>query len=159
MPEVEWKKGIIFILSAVVIIVTFIVCEIYAVKENKRIIQEQETEVEIPEVTENPERHEDTPIPSPGGTDEVKGDINIEINKDILQYIQVSKEDFDTEIQIFANSFGYAGADEAGDMDEMTVNYAGKTVTVPCYIKLGDKKMKFDAIYNRDKRKWHFAPW
>lgn len=156
------KKGILLILSAVVIFAAVIGHEIYAAKEKKPVVQEPEAEVEIPEVTENPKPTSTpatTPATTPDEMDEAKGDINIEINKDILQYVQVSKEDFDTEIQIFANSFGYAGADEVGDMDEMTVNYAGKTVSIPCYITLRNKKMKFDAIYNWEKRKWHFAPW
>ena len=153
------KKGILLILSAVVIFAAVIGHEIYAAKEKKRVVQEPKAKVEIPEVTENPERQAVTPIPSPDEMEELKGDISIEINKDILQYIQVSKEDFNTEIQIFANSFGYAGADEVRDTGEMTVNYAEKMITVPCYITLADKKIKFDAVYNMEKKKWRFALW
>ena len=83
----------------------------------------------------------------------------VEIRAEILQQLQVSATEFEKQIQIFKNSFGYAAAKQVKDMGEITISYTEHTMTIPCYMTVNKKVVKFDVIYNMNKKTWRFEPW
>lgn len=97
-------------------------------------------------------------VPDPA-IDESKEDMVIDINPDIIAFMAVTDEELVRELRIYANSCGYAAAEKVKDMDEMMVDYAKKTITVPCYFTLVKKISKFDLIYQYEKKEYRFVPW
>lgn len=91
--------------------------------------------------------------------DESRDPIQAEFNPDILDYMGVTKEDLLMQVKIFANSCGYGAAREVKDLDELYVDYSRQTITVPCRLSLDKKTVKFDCIYNYEKKKYRFVPW
>lgn len=99
---------------------------------------------------------ESTPDPA---VDESKEPLRIEINPAILEHMGVTREEFASQITIYANSCGWSSAEAVNDLDEMFVNYAEKTITVPCRFSMGKETEKFDCIYHYEKKKYRFVPW
>lgn len=105
-------------------------------------------------------------VVSPGQADppelsvEETGEQNwADINPDILQYMGITEGEFSEKLRIYANECGYGAAEEAGDLKEMIVDYGKKTITIPCYFKVGNTVSKFDVVYQYEKRKYRFVPW
>ncbi|MFR7818532.1 MAG: hypothetical protein ACLU22_14055 [Clostridium sp.] len=44
-------------------------------------------------------------------------------------------------------------------MGEITISYTEHTMTIPCYMTVNKKVVKFDVIYNMNKKTWRFEPW
>lgn len=102
---------------------------------------------------------EPTAAPTPTPISESNNEILCEIRSDILDYMQVSAGEVSKQLRIYANSCGYSAATKVEDMDEMMVNYAKKTITVPCYFTLGKRISKFDMVYQYEKKTYRFVPW
>lgn len=157
------KLGIVLIFIALCIGIFFMI-NAFSGKEEKVInrkddgITSRET-VPPPTVnlivTPTPTK-ESAPDPA---VDESKEPLRIEINPAILKHMGVTTEEFAGQIRIYANSCGWSSAEEVNDLDEMFVNYAEKTITVPCCFSMGRKTEKFDCIYHYEKKKYRFVPW
>lgn len=91
--------------------------------------------------------------------DESRELLRIKINPAILEHMGVTREVFVRQIKIYANSCGCSSAEEINDLDEMFVNYAEETITVPCCFSMGKETSKFDCIYYYKKKKYRFVPW
>lgn len=160
------KKGIVLIVTAVLIFAGFLSYEYAGKKEKKKEpdqstvtgtaaeFSKEKTVTEPSSVTPETINNEDNPDDK-----EWQESIVMEINPDILTYMKVSEKDFRKQIKLFANSSGYTETCHVQDMGEVTVNFSEETITVPCYLSMEKKKMKFDVIYQYKKEKWRFEPW
>lgn len=82
-----------------------------------------------------------------------------DINQDILQYMGITEKEFSEKLKIYANECGCGAAEKAGDLGEMIVNYGQKTITIPCYFKVGKTVSKFDVVCQYEKKVYRFVPW
>lgn len=149
------KKGIVLILIAILIFGVFAGVEFFGKKEKKEPAQTSATAA-IPSATPIPTSVV-TITPKPPADAETEEDKKstalVEIRAEILQQLQVSATEFEKQIQIFKNSFGYAAAKQVKDMGEITISYTEHTMTIPCYMTVNKKVVKFDVIYNMNKKK------
>lgn len=156
------KKGIVLILIAILIFGVFAGVEFFGKKEKKEPAQTSATAA-IPSATPIPTSVVVTITPKPPADAETEEDKKstalVEIRAEILQQLQVSATEFEKQIQIFKNSFGYAAAKQVKDMGEITISYTEHTMTIPCYMTVNKKVVKFDVIYNMNKKTWRFEPW
>lgn len=154
------KKGIVLILIAILIFGVFAGVEFFGKKEKKE--PAQTSTAAIPSATPIPTSVV-TITPKPPADAETEEDKKstalVEIRAEILQQLQVSATEFEKQIQIFKNSFGYAAAKQVKDMGEITISYTEHTMTIPCYMTVNKKVVKFDVIYNMNKKTWRFEPW
>ena len=152
------KKGIVLILIAILIFGVFAGVEFFGKKEPAQT----SATAAIPSATPIPTSVV-TITPKPPADAETEEDKKstalVEIRAEILQQLQVSATEFEKQIQIFKNSFGYAAAKQVKDMGEITISYTEHTMTIPCYMTVNKKVVKFDVIYNMNKKKWRFEPW
>ena len=155
------KKGIVLIIVAVLIFATFMGYEFFGKRKKTEPVQPSVTAT-IPSATPIATAAV-TITPKPPADAEMEEDKKrtsfIEIRAEILQQLQVSNTEFEKQIQIFQNAFGYAGAKKVKDMGELSINYTEETMTIPCYMMVNKKVVKFDAIYNMNKKTWRFVPW
>lgn len=143
------KNGVILIIIAILILISYLAFEFLF----KNGTPKNETEP-LPKIEVTSEE----PTKLPDGADVPMYNIKIDINPEILKLMKVTKKEFDREIIIYANSSGYAAAELMKDMDEVFIDYAKKTITVPCYFKVGKHKGKFDVVYYYHSKKWNFIP-
>ena len=146
------KKGIVLILIAILIFGVFAGVEFFGKKENISIHELADKGASVVTITPKPPADAET-------EEDKKSTALVEIRAEILQQLQVSATEFEKQIQIFQNAFGYAGAKKVKDMGEITINYTEHTMTIPCYMTVNKKVVKFDAIYNMNKKTWRFEPW
>lgn len=156
------KKGIVLILIAILIFGVFAGVEFFGKKEKKEPAHTSATPA-IPSATPITTSVV-TGTPKPPADAETEEDKKstalVEIRAEVLQQLQISAAEFEKQIQIFQNAFGYAaGAKKVKDMGEITINYTEHTMTIPCYMTVNKKVVKFDAIYNMNKKTWRFEPW
>lgn len=154
------KKGITIIVLSILLFAGFVSYEIFNKKEKEQIVEEQSAE--LPSVSSSAVSMVPlTPSPPPDAeTEEDKNSsLVVDINENILNQLQVTRKEFITQIQIFKNSFGYGGKSKLKDMGEITINYREKTITIPCYMTVSNKVIKFDVIYQMNKKTWRFVPW
>lgn len=157
------KKGIVLILIAILIFGVFAGVEFFGKKEKKEPAHTSATAA-IPSatpITTSVVTVTGTPKPPADAETEEdkKSTALVEIRAEVLQQLQVSAAEFEKQIQIFKNSFGYAAAKQVKDMGEITISYAEHTMTIPCYMTVNKKVVKFDVIYNMTKKTWRFEPW
>lgn len=155
------KKGIVLIIVAVLIFATFMGYEFFGKRKKTEPVQPSVTAT-IPSATPIATAAV-TITPKPPADAETEEDKKstalVEIRAEILQQLQVSATEFEKQIQIFKNSFGYAAAKQVKDMGEITISYTEHTMTIPCYMTVNKKVVKFDVIYNMNKKTWRFEPW
>lgn len=168
--EKKIKTGILLILAALCIGGIFLWQTYRGREKNGRL--EMETQMKntgyskefFPETvsqgsvsgTAAPPGQTDPPEPSAG---EAGGQNWAGINPDILAFMEVTEEEFSEKLRIYANECGYGAAEEAGDLEEMVVDYGKKTITIPCYFKVGKTVSKFDVVYQYEKKRYRFVPW
>jgi hypothetical protein len=152
------KKGIVLILIAILIFGVFAGVEFFGKKEPAQT----SATAAIPSATPIPTSVVTSTLKPPADAEteeDKKSTALVEIRAEVLQQLQVSAAEFEKQIQIFQNAFGYAGAKKVKDMGEITINYTEHTMTIPCYMMANKKVVKFDVIYNMNKKTWRFVPW
>lgn len=97
---------------------------------------------------------EGTPVPEQNGDS-----MTIDINRDIIRFMGVTEKELAEELVAYANSCGQGAAEKVCGTEEMIVDYAGGTVTVPCCFVTAGKKAGFDMIYQYKRKKYRFVPW
>lgn len=160
--EKRIKLGIVLIIVAVCI-GGFFIWQYFQGKQNAAVPQaEIEKSVDSVSsssvtVTESPTATKES-VPDPS-IDESKESMTVDINPDMLNFMGITKEEMEKELRIYANSCGYAAVEKVKDIDELIINYAKKTITIPCYFALKKNISKFDLIYQYEKKQYRFVPW
>lgn len=92
-------------------------------------------------------------------TDENRGGMEIGINPDIIRFMGLTERELAGELMVYANSCGQGAARGVYGTEEMLVDYARGTITVPCYFVTDGQKSGFDMIYQYQRKKYRFVPW
>lgn len=152
------KIGILLILVAV-LIGMFFLYEMFGKKNLKEQNSRTESVSHSATTTIIKTMMPDKPVSPTPKIVEMQDELKCEIRKEMLDLMGVTNQEIVEELNIYANSCGCADADSVQDMDEIYINYADKTITVPCYFALQKKSIKFDCIYNYEKKTYRFVPW
>lgn len=160
------KKGILLIIAAVTLFAGFVCYELIGKEPEETSLPDTASEMTETETTATETKAsfstaepEETDLPATDESEEWEEDITLEVEKEILSYMKISKKELKKQIRLFANSSGYTDECQVKDYGEMNVDFSKETITVPFYLSMGKKSMKFDAVYQYKKRKWRFVPW
>lgn len=176
----EQKRGIIFVIIAVLIFIGMIYSSVFGKKnENNEKIQVSVLQTKPPdgfgntdqtasptgaeqiETTAQPEeRVEETEVPE---LEEMSADIDISsIPDEVVGMLNISKADLKERIKVYANGQGFASETKVYYYGEYSVDNSAGTVSVPMYFApegSGSDAFSFNLIYYRESKNLVMEPW